>query len=364
MAELEKSSGGRGWGARGHVTGGVAMVATVAVLTLLPGCPFPKREEGEAVTGVGFQGVVEFDERVLAFEMGGKVTEVAVRRGDVVTPGQAVAAIDAQLATMQRDARLSDAAAAAARLSLLRAGTRREDVRALEAEVAARKARESQLADDLRRAEALLESKSVASSSVDAARSALSEATAQRAASEARLAAGKAGARSQEVDAAAAQLLSIEAAIRLDEERIARHRLESPATGTVLATHVLPGEIVAAGSPVLTIADTRRPFVDVFVPQAELAGIRAGVAATVTTDAMGMAGAAGAAGAGDASGAVGVRGGVEEVGREVEYTPHYIFSERERAHFVVRVRVRFDDVDERLHAGVPAFVRFETGAAR
>jgi hypothetical protein len=38
-----------------------------------------------------------------------------------------------------------------------------------------------------------------------------------------------------------------------------------------------------------------------------------------------------------------------------------LFSERERPNLVVRVRVRVEDHDERLHAGVPAFVMFQGG---
>jgi hypothetical protein len=47
---------------------------------------------------------------------------------------------------------------------------------------------------------------------------------------------------------------------------------------------------------------------------------------------------------------------VENVARATEFTPRFLFSERERANLVVRVRVRVDDPAQRLHAGVPAFV--------
>ena len=55
---------------------------------------------------------------------------------------------------------------------------------------------------------------------------------------------------------------------------------------------------------------------------------------------------------------------MENVGRKTEFTPRFIFSERERPNLVVRIRVRIEDPEERLHAGVPAFVTFERGGGK
>jgi hypothetical protein len=48
---------------------------------------------------------------------------------------------------------------------------------------------------------------------------------------------------------------------------------------------------------------------------------------------------------------------VEFVSPETEFTPKFLFSDQERPHLVVRVRVRVGDADRRLHSGVPAFAR-------
>jgi hypothetical protein len=47
---------------------------------------------------------------------------------------------------------------------------------------------------------------------------------------------------------------------------------------------------------------------------------------------------------------------VEDIARRTEFTPKFLFSERERPNLVVRVKIRVEDPGERLHAGVPAFV--------
>jgi hypothetical protein len=49
-------------------------------------------------------------------------------------------------------------------------------------------------------------------------------------------------------------------------------------------------------------------------------------------------------------------GSVEHIARQTEFTPRYLFSERERPNLVVRVRVRIADPAQRLRAGVPARV--------
>jgi hypothetical protein len=50
---------------------------------------------------------------------------------------------------------------------------------------------------------------------------------------------------------------------------------------------------------------------------------------------------------------------VESVSPDTEFTPKFLFSDRERPHLVVRVRVRVEDPQRRLHSGVPAFAQVE-----
>ncbi|RMG95973.1 MAG: biotin/lipoyl-binding protein, partial [Deltaproteobacteria bacterium] len=57
------------------------------------------------------QGVVEFEERTLAFEVAGRIAEVAVREGDAVEPGMALARLDDALERLERDARAAEARA-------------------------------------------------------------------------------------------------------------------------------------------------------------------------------------------------------------------------------------------------------------
>src|SRR5690606_26570764 len=128
------------------------------------------------------------------------------------------------------------------------------------------------------------------------------------------------------VAGAHAQAAAADVAARLEAERAARYQLRALADGTVLEVHVDPGEVIAAGAPVVTVADVTRPYTDVFVPQDELAGIDVGDPAVVQVDSLVLP----------------VPGVVEDISRRTEFTPRYVFSERERAALSVRVRIRIE----------------------
>ncbi len=289
-----------------------------------------------------FQGTVEYEDRTLAFELSGRIERLDVRRGDVVADGKLLAGIDDSIEKLARDARAEDVASARADLALLEAGTRREDVAASAAQVSSAAANETLAKKAAERTRALHDSGSLSQAELDRAIADLDRATADRRAVEQRLAALQHGARPEELARARARLEEAQSQLAIEEQRLARYTLRSNGPAEVLDTHVLPGELAAPGTPIVTLADTSRPYVEVFVPQGDLAGIRPGVKATVRVDA----------------GNVSLPGVVEHLSARTEFTPRYLFSERERPNLVIRVRVRLDDPERKMHAGVPAFVTF------
>ena len=305
-------------------------------LLLAVGCA---RDKG---TAREYQGVLELHERVLSFEVSGRVDELRVRRGDRVTAGQVLVTLDETMERPQRDAKAAEAAAADAQLDLLKAGARGEDIRAAQAQWRGAKASEETLRDTLERVRKLRAEGTVPPSQLDEARGQFERAQAERQAAEQRLAALQAGARSQEVRAALARSTQAHSALDAANERLARFALRAPIAGSILDTHVEPGEVAQPGTPVVTLGDARRPYLDVFVPQGDLAGLAPGTPAQVRVDAL----------PGES-----FTGAVQSIGRTVEFTPRYIFSERERPNLVVRVRIDVQDPKELLHAGVPAFAR-------
>jgi HlyD family secretion protein len=286
------------------------------------------------------QGVVELDERRLGFDVGGRIAELAVREGAVLEAGTRIAALDDAMARAAHDQRAAEVRAAQAQLDLLRAGTRSEDVRAQAAVVEAARAAASRVDQNLARERALAARGAGTAAVVADLEAESRRARAETQAAEQRLRGLRGGARGEELAAAEARLAGATAALAAETERLARHVLVADGPAVVLDVHLEPGEIAAAGAPVVTVADTHRPYVDVFVPQERLGGIRVGAPATVRIDALAQA----------------LGGTVEEIGRRTEFTPRYLFSPRERPNLVVRVRIRVDDPTGAVPAGVPAFV--------
>jgi HlyD family secretion protein len=295
-----------------------------------------------------FQGVVEFDERDLGFEIGGRLIALKVERGTVVQAGQELARLDDKLERTAVEGRQAEANAARAAVAVVRAGSRPEEVRAMQAQIRAAQANEARLERNVTREKKLLQEGAIAQAAVDDLESRLHAAVAERQSLEHRLRELENGSRRQEIDRAEAEVTVAEQQTKLSEQRVDRYSLRAAQSGVVLDVHADPGEVVAAGAPVCTVADTKHPYADVFVPQQHVRDLRVGTPARVAVDAETQSFAA----------------LVEDVGRRTEFTPRYLFSERERSQLVVRVRVRIDDPTEALHAGVPAFVTFGETAPR
>lgn len=315
------------------------LVVLAACVAAVAACQPEQRYPG------AFQGVIELDERLLGFELGGRVTRVTARRGEHVRAGEVLATLDDTLARTAVAGREAQAAAAKARAELVRAGSRVEDIRIVEAQLRAAEATEALAQKNLARDRRLVERGALTQSVLDESETRVQTAMAQVQTLRQQLRELRAGARRQEITGAHAEATAADVAARLEAERVARYQLHAVADGTVLEVHVESGEVVGAGAPVVTVADVTRPYTDVFIPQDQLAGIDVGDRAMVQVDSL----------------ALPVPGVVEYISRRTEFTPRYVFSERERAALSVRVRIRVDDRARLLHAGVPAFVTIDRG---
>jgi HlyD family secretion protein len=146
-----------------------------------------------------------------------------------------------------------------------------------------------------------------------------------------------------------AQLAREETAARMREAEArlaaARHRLEeltltSPVDGIVDQIPFDPGERVPMGGVVIVVLDGATPWVRVWLPEGRVAQVRPGTSARIRVDGVPAVYA----------------GGVLDVSREPEFTPHFALTERDRVHLVYETRVAIDDAPADLRPGVPAEV--------
>lgn len=316
-------------------------IGAALALAVLAGCAAPDLTEGR------YQGMVEYDQRALAFETGGKLAALQARRGQRVRAGDVIARQDDVVDRAARAVDASAVAVAQAELDLLAAGARPEDVRAAEAQLASARAAESTAQTELARERTLVARDAAPAAQLDPLQAQLAAATGGRKAQEEQLRALRKGARVEELARARARVGQARQAVELDDRRLDRRVLAAPADGVVQDVYVEVGEIAGAGVPVLAVTDLAHPYADVFVPVPEVARVRLGDRARLLVEGL------------DA----GVAGAVELVHAEAEFTPRFIFSPRERPNLMVRVRVRIDDPDGRVHAGVPVYATFAPALA-
>jgi HlyD family secretion protein len=123
--------------------------------------------------------------------------------------------------------------------------------------------------------------------------------------------------------------------------------LTAPVAGMVTQRYAEPGEMVAAGQPVVSVGEVARPWTRVYVNQRVLPGIRVGQRVEARLDAYP-----------DRP----FRGRVVSVNPRAEYTPRVALTEEERADLLFGVRVELEDRDGMLKAGLPVTVAFPAPA--
>jgi HlyD family secretion protein len=287
-----------------------------------------------------YQGVAELKERVLAFEVGGRIVTLNVREGDRVKAGELIGTVDGAVEEQARQAKSLEAQAAEVQATLVKKGVRGEEIAVTRARLRGAKAAEDLLKKQIERERELNRRGVTPDARLEEMEGQLTRAVAEREVLENVLSEQVRGARPEERDVASVRAAAARASVTLDDLRLERRELRAPVDGVVLDVHAEVGEVVSAGAPVVTVADPDRIHAEVFVPEGRLSGIDVGDRARLRADGISKA----------------LLGHVEHVARRTEFTPRYLFSDRERPNLVVRVKVRVDDPRGLLHAGVPVFV--------
>jgi HlyD family secretion protein len=294
----------------------------------------------EALEGSELQGIIEFDDRSLAFEVAGRLVVVSVEEGDVLKPGQELARLDDKLEQLKKASLEAEGRATKAQLNLLYAGALPEQLSQVRARLRAARAATTYLTDQHERHRVLFGHGVATQNELDRAANELEQAKGVQAEVEQQLAELRRGPRSQEIETAEAHLDAALSAVEASAERVRRHVLYVTSSAEVLDVPVKSGEYVSPGTVVATLADTSHPYVDVFVPQAQIGSFGVGAKVAVNVDTLSHP----------------LGGSVEYVAKSTEFTPRFLFSPRERPNLVVRVRVRIHDPKHQLRAGIPAFL--------
>ncbi len=125
------------------------------------------------------------------------------------------------------------------------------------------------------------------------------------------------------------------------ESQIRDALVVAPLAGVVVGKYVEQGEVVAPGSPIVTIADLSEMWLKVYLPEPEMGKVSLGTKVTVRPDAFPREGFAGT---------------VTWISPKAEFTPKNVQTRAARAELVFAVRVTVPNPQGKLLVGMPAEV--------
>jgi len=141
------------------------------------------------------------------------------------------------------------------------------------------------------------------------------------------------------VETARAQIQSAEASRALAQANLDDTRVVAPFAGTILRKLVEAGEVVASGTPLVTLVDLSRLYAKVYVSETDLGRIKLNDAARAYTDAFPRRP---------------FEATVTEISQQAEFTPRDAHTKEERTKLVFAVKLALENPEGVLKPGMPA----------
>ncbi len=337
----------------------------------------------------------------MSFKMAGRMTELDVNEGDWVKRDQVIARLDPvqlqhqrtrdeaavssaesnyrqmvtsiayQKATLESDiaARRAELNEAQAKLDEMLNGSRRQDVQQAEAAVSDARAQLEFARADWDRMQALYKNEDISRQQYDQARTKFDSAAAMLRQAQERSSLVKEGPRQEEIAGARAAFAKAQAALRAAEanrlelrrkeqelvaraaevnrskaqEGISQSQLEdtvvaTPIDGVVLVKSAEAGEVLAAGTTIVTVGDLDHPWLRAYINETDLGRVKLGQKVKLTTDSFkGKA----------------YWGTVSFISSEAEFTPKQIQTKEERVKLVYRIKIDVDNTSHELKNNMP-----------
>ena len=370
----------------------VGALCAVVIAAVIAAFSFGRPKSLEA------SGTIEARNIHVGSKVGGRIEKVLVREGDRVEPGQVLVTFEEhELSAALADARAA-LAQSTANYEMMAHGYRAEDVEEARANAQQAEAayaafqkgyRGEQVAQvkadaDRARAEALNADRNYARAKQLAAdgvfsRQQLDDATAARDSAQAQLrnaeqhlqeyasgyrqedvASAKAkyeqavavrkrtehGYRPQEVAAAKAQMERAQANLLDAETKYRERQVLASAPSTVEVLDVRPGDLIAPNSPIALLLERDQIYVRVYIPETQFGLIRLGQSADLRVDAYPKKA---------------FHATVEQINQKAEYLPRNVQTREERAHQVIGIKLRIDDPENLVRAGMSANVSMRVG---
>lgn len=269
-------------------------------------------------------GYVEGEFVLLAPIEVAEVRTVAVRRGDRVKAGHAVAELeagDATIAVAQAEAALAQAEA---QLADLKIGKRPEEIAVLQATLISSQAQEKEAERVLTRLGDLLKRGISTQADYDEAETKLNVATAMVGQAEANLAVARLPARPETIRAAENQVKQANAALDEARWKLSRRTLAAPASGRIDDIIRNPGDLAGPSAPVISMLPDGAVKLKLYLPEEKVSSVTIGSMLDVHCDGC----------------KPGLKARVSYVSPDPEFTPPVIYSLETRQKLVYLIEAR------------------------
>ncbi len=284
-------------------------------------------------------GNIEAHESLLSFKVQGRIVELAVEEGQWVEAGQVIARLDDSDFRQQVQLEQATLRVREASLQLALAGPRRQEVEAARQLVRDAEADLELRRLDFQRAQRLFSRDVISEQDRDRAKAALERAEAAVARAREQLDALQEGTRQEEIRIARTQVQQSLEALELVRIKLGYTVLRAPLAGVVLVRQAELGEVVSAGTPVVTLADLENVWLRAYISETDLGRIRWGQTVEVTTDTY--------------PGKI-YRGRISFIASQAEFTPKSVQTQRERVTLVYRIKIDVPNPNHELKPGMPA----------
>lgn len=297
--------------------------------------------------GLKLYGNVDIRQVSLAFEQGGRITELLAEEGDRVKRGQLLARVDVTSLKLEADRLRAEIAAQEQNLLKMRNGNRPEEIARAEAALRTAEASLEQARRNDSRMASLRRGNSVSAQERENALTSLRVAQGQRDEAAHALALLREGYRAEDIAMAAAQLDSAKASLAIMQHNIELGELFAPTDAVVSSRLLEPGDMASSATPVFLLSLTSPKWVRAYVTEPQLGRIRHGMKADIVTDSFPEP----------------VPGRVGYISPTAEFTPKSVQTEDLRTSLLYEVRIVADDPGDRLRLGMPVSVIVHEDAA-
>ena len=287
------------------------------------------------------QGYIEGEYVRAAAPFAGALTQLSVKRGDPVSAGAPLFALERENEVALRRQSEQQLQAALARLENLKTGKRPAEVETVTEQLRQAMATRDLAVTNLTRQQKLYASGFVSGAVIDDARTEVKRDEAAVAQLQASVATAKLPARADEIRAAEADARAAREALAQADWRLGQRAIVSPATGRVNDTYFVIGDWVPAGTPVVSLLPPANVKIRFYVPEPVVGRIKPGQSVEFSCDGCGAT----------------MTATIAFISDRAEFTPPVLYSRENRAKLVFLVEAKpAPDVAARLNPGQPVDV--------